>query len=130
MIQNVISKIKSDLVKTFADVNGWFDIDSALLDYIPQNEGWTIRQILEHISLTNYYLLILIRKGTSKAIERSKITTYADLLIDYDLDWNKLISIGNHKSFEWDRPEHMEPTGKTALSEVGIKLDQPVTGIP
>lgn len=123
MIQNVIGKIKSDLVKTFANVNDWFDMDSALLDYTLQNEGWTISQILEHISLTNYYLLILIRKGTSKAIEKSKIMDYDDLLIEYDLDWNKLISIGNHKSFEWSRPEHMEPTGKTALSEVRIKLD-------
>ena len=123
MIHNVIGKIKSDLVKTFADVNDWFDMDSVLLDYIPQNERWTIRQILEHISLTNYYLLILIRKGTSKAIGKAKITDYAGLLIAYDFDWNKLISIGNHKSFEWNRPEHMEPHGKTILGEVRIKLD-------
>jgi hypothetical protein len=32
--------------------------------------------------------------------------------------------IGEHKSFEWNRPSHMEPTGEISLSEVKVKLDK------
>ncbi|MES1223426.1 MAG: DinB family protein, partial [Bacteroidota bacterium] len=41
----------------------------------------------------------------------------------YNLDWNKLISIGEHNSFKWTRPEHMEPTGQLTMNEVKEKLD-------
>src|SRR5262245_14978768 len=67
MIQDVVRRIRDDLVKNFADVDKWFDCDEALLDHVPPRGGWTIRQILEHVSLTNHFLLILIRKGTKKA---------------------------------------------------------------
>ena len=72
MIHDVINKIKMDLGKTFDDLFYWFKNDDQLLDHRPSNNGWTIRQILEHISLTNHFLLILIRKGVIKSIEKSK----------------------------------------------------------
>lgn len=68
MIQDVLQKVSRDIETTFDNVNTWFEISIDLLDYTPSNNGWTIRQILEHISLTNHYLLILIRKGAQKAI--------------------------------------------------------------
>ena len=94
MIQKVIHRIKSELIKTFDEVGVWFNADNNLLDYKIENGGWTVRQILEHISLTNHYLLILIRKGTNKAITKARNTEYTDLLNEYDLDWDKLILIG------------------------------------
>ncbi|MES1218528.1 MAG: DinB family protein, partial [Bacteroidota bacterium] len=123
MIHDIINRIKSDLVSTFAEIHGWFTIDSSLLDYSPQNGGWTVRQILEHISLTNYYLLILIRKGTNKAVVKAKKEGVLNIPAGYNLDWNKLISIGEHNSFKWTRPEHMEPTGQLTMNEVKEKLD-------
>jgi len=122
MIQDVIGRIKNELVITFDDLFHWFEIDDKLLDHSPANGGWTIRQILEHISLTNHFLLILIRKGTSKSLEIANNTEYSNLLIDYDLDWEKLKMIGEHRSFEWNRPQHMEPTNKIPLIEVKEKL--------
>jgi len=88
------------------------------LNYQPPGGGWTIRLILEHISLTNRFLLILIRKGADKAITRAKAIDSSDTQDDYDLDWGKLNQIGIHQSFNWNRPEHMEPTGITDLAEV------------
>jgi len=122
MIQNIIDRIRGELGKTFDDLFHWFEIDDKLLDHIPANGGWTIRQILEHISLTNHFLLILIRKGTMKSIEIANNTEYSSLLIDYDLDWEKLKMIGEHRSFEWNRPGHMEPTSEILLIEVKEKL--------
>jgi len=122
MIQDVLQKVSRDIETTFDNVNTWFEISIDLLDYTPSNNGWTIRQILEHISLTNHYLLILIRKGAQKAIEKSKINSYQDLVTNYDLDWGGLEAISVHKSFAWSRPEHMEPTGKISLQQIKIKL--------
>lgn len=99
-----------------------FDTDKILLNYQPKNGGWTVTQILEHIVLTNHFLLILIRKGTVKAIEKAKTTNLTTELTDYNLGWDKLEAIGQHQSFEWNRPEHMEPTGTLTLAEVKIKL--------
>jgi len=127
MIQDVINKIKDELVRAFDDLFYWFRSDDQLLDHRPSNNGWTIRQILEHISLTNHFLLILIRKGVIKSIEKTSNTDYSDLLINYDLDWEKLKVIGERRSFEWNRPEHMEPTGDKRLDEVRSQLKDQVS---
>jgi hypothetical protein len=124
MIRNIIERIKKESIKTFDDLFYWFECDDKLLDHLPANGGWTIRQILEHISLTNHFLLILIRKGTIKSIEKASNTEYSDVLVNYDLEWDKLKVIGEHRSFEWNRPEHMEPTNKILLSDVKILLEQ------
>lgn len=122
MIRDIIDKIEHDLIKSFAELSEWLDSDNCLLDYASQSGGWTIRQIVEHVSLTNHYLLILIQKGTLKAIQKAVNTDYADLLVNYELDWEKLKTIGEHKSFEWNRPEHMEPTNTVTMSEIKSRL--------
>lgn len=122
MISNVILIIRTDLTQTFDEVFDWFKVDNSLLNYSPSNKGWSIRKNLEHISLTNHYLLVLIRKGAQKAMEKSVKSDYAHLLQDYDLDWERLKVIGKHQSFEWNRPEHMEPTGHLQMNEIQEKL--------
>jgi len=124
MIYNVITRIRDELIKTFDDLFSWFKSEEKLLDYPPANGGWTIRQILEHISLTNHFLLILIRKGAMKSIEIATGSSYTDLLVDYDLDWDKLKLIGEHRSFEWNRPIHMEPTNDVLLIDIKAKLNE------
>lgn len=124
MILDVINRIKDELNRSFDELFHWFDTKDELLDYLPANNGWTIRQILEHISLTNHFLLILVRKGVIKSIEMASHTDYSDLLDNYDLDWDRLKMIGEHKSFEWNRPEHMEPTNGIELIDVKGKLEQ------
>lgn len=122
MISDIINKIKIEYDRIFAELDNWFDVDDELLNYPPTGGGWNIRFILEHISLTNHFLLILIRKATAKAIAQSKKADISNLTSDYDLDWNKLKQIGIHQSFNWNRPEHMEPTGVTDLVEVKSTL--------
>ncbi|WP_276504433.1 DinB family protein [Terrimonas pollutisoli] len=122
MIQDVIDRIECELIIAFEDLDYWFGSHDSELHYLPSNGGWTIRQILGHISLTNHFLLILVRKGTLKSIEIASNTEYKNLLVSYDLDWEKLKLIGEHKSFEWNRPQHMEPTNKISLIEVKQKL--------
>lgn len=106
-----IQNIKILLIQTHSTVLNWFNEDEQLKNHRPKNDGWTIHEILEHIGLTSHYLLILIDKGTSKAIKNVQNQSLEKLLAKFDGDLTKLDTIGITKSFEWIRPEHMEPTG-------------------
>ncbi|OQP50798.1 hypothetical protein A4H97_02955 [Niastella yeongjuensis] len=123
MKTEVINIIEAELMQTFEELFKWFYIDKELLNYAPNNKGWSIRKILEHISLTNQYLLMLISKGTRKALERSKKEDYAERVVDYDLDWQRMKIIGEHNSFVWNRPGHMEPRGKMRLAAIQQELE-------
>jgi len=118
MIGNIINRIRAELTDTFNEVFGWFDVSAGLLNYAPSNGAWNVSLVLEHISLTNQYLLILIRKGTAKALDRSKKNAVSPSLEGYDFNWQGLQAIGKHKSFKWNRPEHMEPGGNRQLEDV------------
>lgn len=118
MITEVINRISSELQITFNEVFKWFDVDERLMNYAPADSGWTVRQILEHISLVNHFLLILIRKGTARSLEMSKANDYPAMVENYHFDWEALELIGQHQSFYWNRPQHMEPKGTTSLKEV------------
>ncbi|MBX9782863.1 MAG: DinB family protein [Chitinophagaceae bacterium] len=123
MIRHVIDRITNELTDTFNEIFHWFESDTTLLNYKPAGGGWSVIQILEHISLTNHYLLILIHKGAVKALEKAKNSNFSSELENYDLDWYKLKAIGEHQSFEWNRPVHMEPTGLLSLQEIRRRLD-------
>ncbi|OQP66913.1 hypothetical protein A3860_00650 [Niastella vici] len=124
MMAEVINTIEMELKQTFDELFKWFNIDNELLNYTPDNRGWSIRKNLEHISLTNHYLLLLISKGAKKALERSKKEDFLGSLADYDLDWDRLKIIGQHRSFEWSRPGHMEPRGRMRITEIRYELEQ------
>jgi len=123
-MQRITARIQQDLSKAFADLFLCFEANDKLLDYRPAKGGWTIREVLEHVSLTNHFLLILIRKGTAKAVELAKDKNFDDLLLNYNLDWEKLRMIGEHNSFKWNRPEHMEPKGILSLDEIRTTLKE------
>lgn len=121
-----MSRIKTELTTTFDEVYGWFSVPDDRLYYSPQDGGWSIAKILEHITLTNHYLLILIRKGTIKALEKSRAESYRDLLNDYELDWDRLELIGQPGAFKWHRPEHMEPGVTASLETVRADMQRQI----
>jgi uncharacterized damage-inducible protein DinB len=121
-IKIIISEIKDFLVLTFRDIDLWFDKDADLRNYKPKNAGWTIDQILEHIGLTNHFLLILIDKGTNKALANTSKLDINQELNNYTFHKDKLTEVGLHKSFNWIRPEHMEPKAEKTLEQVRQQL--------
>lgn len=118
-----IHGIEDELKQTQSELHIWFDREPALLAYIPR-EGWSVPQILEHVSLTQHYLLILIRKGRARALElAAKPGKLETALSEFRPDAARLDAIADPGAFEWMRPEHMEPTGTADLAEVSGKLD-------
>ncbi|UOQ70084.1 DinB family protein [Hymenobacter cellulosilyticus] len=122
----LIAEISTSLTGTFARIDTWFDKDARLRAYRPAAGGWTIDEVLEHIGLTNHFLLILIAKGTTKALQKAALTELPTTLTHDDFQLDKLTEIGQHQSFAWVRPEHMEPTGSKPLAEVRMQLREQV----
>ncbi len=121
-IQSLIAEIREILNNTFWTIDSWFERDEDLRNYKPQNGGWSIDQVLEHIILTNHFLLILIDKGTRKALEKASKVDLKAVLGVYEFHRDRLDEVGIHKSFEWIRPSHMEPTGAKTSIEVRYEL--------
>ncbi|MBC7864438.1 MAG: DinB family protein, partial [Bacteroidia bacterium] len=63
-IKSIIREISESLASTFAEIDIWFSKEEDLRNYKPKSGGWNINEVLEHIALTNHFLLILIEKGT------------------------------------------------------------------
>lgn len=125
-IKEIILEIKNFLQTTFDKIDLWFEKDAELRSYKPDSGGWTIDQILEHIGLTNHFLLILIDKGTNKALANASKLDINEELEKYVFHREKLTEIGLHKSFNWIRPEHMEPKSDKTLHEVRQQLKDQV----
>jgi DinB superfamily len=126
-IKNLIAEIGEFLNITFEQVDLWFAKSKEVRAYQPQNGGWTINQILEHIGLTNHFLLILIDKGTNKALQNGAKLDIRQELKSYTFHRDKLTEVGLHKSFDWMRPAHMEPKGEKTLAEVRQQLSAQLT---
>lgn len=123
-IKEVIVDVRLFLTDTFNRVDTWFEKSPEVLNYKPRSGGWDNAQVLEHIGLTNHFLLILIDKGTNKALQNVNKLDLQNELANYSFSKDKLTEVGLHQSFEWIRPEHMEPMGKLSLPEVRQQLKQ------
>jgi len=121
-LKEYINVIQILLVQTHSELLDWFNEPQPILDYRPSDGGWTIFEILEHIALTSHYLLILIDKGAAKALKNINNLDLEEELAHSKFDFVALQNISQHKSFEWIRPEHMEPTGEKSELEIRSQL--------
>ncbi|MDA9773838.1 DinB family protein [Saprospiraceae bacterium] len=121
-LSNYIQEIQIHLIKTHSDIIDWFNETEDLKNYRPIDNGWTVSEILEHIALTSHFLLILIDKGSGKALRNIKDLILENELKSFSFDLNRINEIGLHKSFNWIRPLHMEPKGLKPEAEVKDEL--------
>jgi len=118
-----VQAVHTALVSVFHDVDGWFNRPEEAMAYKPKSGGWSIREVLEHITLTNHFLMLIIGKGCKKCIQRAaKHPVPAEGESDLDL----LATIGQRGSFRWIRPEHMEPSGTKSMKEVRALMHEQV----
>lgn len=108
-ITRLLTELRSYLTDTFTLVDQWFDQPAVLRAYRPADLGWTTDEVLAHIGLTNHYLLILIQKGTAKALANTQGRDLTTELAAYQFPREKLAAIGVLHAFAWVRPDHMEP---------------------
>jgi hypothetical protein len=122
-VKKTIQFIEQELSRTLIDYYSWFDIKPELLSF-RSKVGWSIEQILEHVTLTNHFLLILIRKGKKKAKDLAITINLNQVVSTYEYNLGVLEQIDKYKSFVWIRPEHMEPVGDKTISEIKRILEE------
>ncbi|AWO01196.1 DinB family protein [Chitinophaga alhagiae] len=122
-MRNVVQFVREALINNFRELDKWFQKEEALLDYKPSMDQWNIREVLEHISLTNYFLLLTINKSTRRALERKMDGLIIMAPHDYEEKFRQ-IEIVRSKSFGWVNPAHLEPSGSRDLYEVRMLLKQ------
>ena len=123
-LTQLIAEIEQKLRVDFGQLDAWFGAPAGVRSHRPATGGWTIDQILEHVALTNHYLLILIEKATAKALKNAHGLDLAMELANRQSVRERLDEIGRPGAFAWTRPEHMEPRGLKTAPEVAATLRQ------
>lgn len=125
MVPNLlIAEISQRLTTAFDKLNDWFAAPALLRCYHPANDGWNIDEILEHVALTNHFLLILIDKGAGKALKNVHGLDLATELATRQSARARLDEISQPGAFTWMRPDHMAPQGLKSGLEVAATLRQ------
>ncbi|HOT46010.1 MAG TPA: DinB family protein [Spirochaetota bacterium] len=120
--EQITAQLRETTTNVFSEIDTWFDKDARIRSFRPARDEWTIDQIVEHVSLVNHYLLILIGKGARKAITRADRKKIEQELEHYELSTPLLEDIGINDSFEWKSPRHMVPTGVRPPEQVREEL--------
>ena len=102
-----IARVRAALADTFDQVDPWFDKPAATRSYKPASGGWSIDEVLEHITLTSHFLMIVIRNSARAALKRAAAGA---AILEGESDLDLLEPIGRRGAFTWSRPEHMIPT--------------------
>jgi hypothetical protein len=113
--RETIATVRDTLTSVFAEVDTWFDRPEEVRAFRPPDGGWTVDEVLEHITLTSHYLLLVICKSTCKSLARA---ARQGPVTEGESDLRLLDPIGKRGSFAWARPDHMVPTGKKPSGEV------------
>jgi hypothetical protein len=108
-------QVETAIRSTFGAIDGWFEKPAGLRSYKPASGGWSIDEILEHITLTSHFLMIVIRNSTRKALKKA---ASGAAVPEGESDLDLLEAIGRRGSFNWSRPEHMIPTGAVPIDQV------------
>lgn len=119
--ERTIRTVREALCAVFAQVDAWFDHPEELRRFHPASGGWTVDQVLEHVTLTNRYLMLTLYKWAAIAEHRAR---RGDAITEGESDLRRLEIIGERGSFGWVRPEHMEPTALPTAEEVRTLLRQ------
>lgn len=125
-IHQLIRDIREVLTTQFQAADAWFDAPASLRSFRPARGSWTIDEILEHITLTNHFLLILIRKGGQKSLQLLDKYDLETAAQDYVFHREKLEDVGTLGSFVWERPGHMEPRG-ALQTDVRMRMQEQLT---
>lgn len=94
------------------------EVDEPLWSGRPTPEAWSVREILEHVTLTNHYLLILVDKLAAKCRKRLAAGQAPPSAPSPTADLERIAA----RAFRWPHPEHMTPTAELDRAELDRRL--------
>ncbi|MCA0458726.1 MAG: DinB family protein [Chloroflexi bacterium] len=109
-----IERVQTELNTVFDQLGSYFDLPDAIRQIHPAANEWSIDEILEHITLTDHFLMLTLRTSLRTVLKRSK----AQAVEAGESDLDSIVRIGDPDAFGWIRPEHMEPTRLKPMREI------------
>ena len=106
------------LARAATELDAWCDAPDALLDHHPRPEAWSPREILEHVALTQHFLLVLAKKIRDKSRVR---LAAGDPWPTAAPRHDALVALAN-RAEPWAHPAHMAPGGTRPLDEIRAEL--------
>lgn len=116
--QNTVHEVRESLIHTFDQLDEIFDFENDVQSYKPAPDQWSINEILEHVTLTNHFLMLVIKSSRDKALKHAK----TQQIENTESSLEAIKQIGDSDAFHWIRPEHMEPTGAKPMNEVRLLM--------
>jgi hypothetical protein len=116
--EQTIRRVTEDLVSTFAQLDACFELPSDVRQFQPAEGEWSIDEILEHITLTNHFLMLTLQQSLKKVLHRAQEQS----IPDEESQLDRIVQISDPDAFGWIRPEHMEPTRQASSTEIRLRL--------
>src|SRR5687767_11827071 len=109
--EHILINLRHELIRTFAVMDEWSDTANSLRRFRPSHKGWSINDVLEHVMLTNHYLLIIVDRGRAGAWKKSEALR-TTVMSDYSLTTPALQELTDPEAIAWQCHEHHQPLGK------------------
>jgi len=106
--KKTVTALRIEIEEVFALLDSWCDCSPEELAVVPEDVGWSIPLIIEHVGIVNRYLLLTLDKGVEKAVRRA---ARGVPLPDGESDLTIFSEIADPDAFDWQPPPHMVPTG-------------------
>jgi hypothetical protein len=116
--EKTIQRVETDLISTFDRLDSFFQLSKDMRAFQPAAGEWCIDEILEHITLTNHFLMITLKQSLDKVLKRAQ----TQAIPEGESDLDRIVHVSDPDAFAWIRPEHMEPTRMVTRDDVKIKL--------
>jgi len=91
---------------------------AAALDFRPAAGAWSIREIGEHVTLVDHFLLVLADKIARKSLRR---VARGDAWPVGEPRFEHLARLAR-RELRWPHPEHMAPTGEPDVAAIRARL--------
>ena len=124
----IIVTIRNELIRAISSLDSWFDRDDAVMNHRSSSMGCSVRELLEHVMITNRFLLKFIDQGSEKAMSKRDNREIDNLLKNYCLESDTLSEGDVYRSFDWGNQYTGVSDGTASLdavrSEIREQLDR------
>lgn len=119
-VEGVIRSLSESLRGRFAALEPWLRVDQRLWSHRPGEGSWSVGEVLEHVALSNRYLLILVEKLRERSLRRlAEGAPLPQAVRDFTL----LDALAS-REFRWPHPAHMAPSGAADRGAIASELEQ------
>ena len=113
-----IQDLSLRLQRAFGAARTWLDVPDRLFDHRPPDGGWSVREICEHLTLADRYLLILAGKIRDKSRRRA----LAGQSVTKSPPRFEHLETLARRELAWTHPAHMTPAGRLDRAELDRRL--------